>query len=71
MPQAVCPGDPLMVLPETGVVRIGGGVAQEGEQLLATKAGVLRQARGGKLWVEARQKRCGCGAPSGEGASRF
>lgn len=57
MPQAVCPGDPLMALPETGVVRIGGGVAQDGDQLLATKAGVLRQARGSKLWVEARQKR--------------
>ncbi|KAL4424272.1 hypothetical protein ABPG75_001573 [Micractinium tetrahymenae] len=55
--KGVCPGDRLMALPETGVVRIGGGVAQEGEQLLATKAGVLRRARGGKLWVEARQKR--------------
>ncbi len=47
-----------MTLPETGVVRIGGGVQQDGEQLIAVKAGVVRQApRSGKLWVEARQKR--------------
>ena len=47
-----------MALPETGVVRIGGGVQQEGERLVAVKAGVLQQApKGGKLWVEARQKR--------------
>lgn len=56
-PQGVCPGDALMALPETGVVRIGGGVQQDGEQLVATKAGLLQQARNGKLWVEARQKR--------------
>jgi hypothetical protein len=56
--QSVCPGDVLMSLPETGVVRIGGGVQQEGEVLVATKAGVVQQAKGGKLWVEARQKRC-------------
>lgn len=46
-----------MALPETGVVRMGGGVRQEGEVLVATKAGLLRTARGGKLWVEARQRR--------------
>lgn len=56
-PQGVCPGDVLMSLPETGVLRIGGGVQQDGEQLVATKAGLLQQARNGKLWVEARQKR--------------
>ncbi|KAI3424177.1 hypothetical protein D9Q98_009536 [Chlorella vulgaris] len=55
--KSVCPGDVLMSLPETGVVRIGGGVQQEGEVLVATKAGVVQQAKGGKLWVEARQKR--------------
>ncbi|KAI7838848.1 hypothetical protein COHA_007462 [Chlorella ohadii] len=55
--KGVCPGDVLMALPETGVVRIGGGVQQDGEQLVATKAGLLQQARNGKLWVEARQKR--------------
>ncbi|EFN53535.1 hypothetical protein CHLNCDRAFT_59733 [Chlorella variabilis] len=56
--KSVFPGDVLMALPETGVVRIGGGVQQDGELLVATKAGVLRrEAKGGKLWVEARQKR--------------
>lgn len=60
LPQSVFPGDVLMALPETGVVRIGGGVQQDGELLVATKAGVLRrEAKGGKLWVEARQKRWG------------
>lgn len=56
-PQPLCPGDVVMALPETGVVRMGGGVRQEGEVLLATKAGLLRTARGGKVWVEARQRR--------------
>ena len=55
--QGVCPGDVLTALPEMGVVRIGGGVQQDGEELVAVKAGVLQQARGGKLWVEARQRR--------------
>lgn len=47
----------MTALPEMGVVRIGGGVQQDGEELVAVKAGVLQQARGGKLWVEARQRR--------------
>lgn len=55
--QGVCPGDVLMALPEAGVVRIGGGVQQEGRALVATKAGVLRQERNGQLWVEARCRR--------------
>ena len=55
--QVVCPGDEVARLPETGVVRIGGGVQQEGGALVAVRAGVLRQAPSGKLWVEARQKR--------------
>ena len=57
-PQCVCPGDAVLALPETGVVRIGGGLQQEGAVLVASKAGVVRQApRTGKLWVEPRQKR--------------
>lgn len=55
--QGVCPGDVVMGLPDAGVVRIGGGVQQDGEQLIAVKTGVLQQAHNAKLWVEARQKR--------------
>ncbi|PSC74316.1 exosome complex component rrp40 [Micractinium conductrix] len=56
--KCVCPGDAVLALPETGVVRIGGGLQQEGAVLVASKAGVVRQApRTGKLWVEPRQKR--------------
>ena len=53
----VCPGDVVVQLPETGVVRIGGGLLQDGAAILAVKAGFLRAARGNKLWVEGRQKR--------------
>lgn len=47
----------VLQLPETGVVRIGAGLQQEGDRITAVKAGFLRQARGGKLWVEGRQRR--------------
>lgn len=53
----VCPGDTVLQLPETGIVRIGGGVQQDGEQLVAVKAGVARQAKSGQIWVQGRQKR--------------
>ena len=56
--QGVCPGDVLCTLPDTGVVRIGGGVAQEGGRLVAVKPGRLQQApKTGKVWVESRQRR--------------
>ena len=55
--QPVCPGDVLLHLPDTGVVRVGGGVRQEGGALVAARAGVLRRERNGKLWVETRMRR--------------
>jgi hypothetical protein len=57
--QVVCPGDTVLQLPETGIVRIGGGVQQDGERLIAVKAGVLQQSKNGQtLWVQGRQRRC-------------
>ncbi|GAB4813358.1 hypothetical protein N2152v2_000404 [Parachlorella kessleri] len=56
--KVVCPGDTVLQLPETGVVRIAGGVLQDGERLVAVKAGVLQQAKNGQvLWVQSRQRR--------------
>lgn len=55
--QHVTPGDAVLQLPKTGVVRIGSGLAQDGASLVATRPGVLQQARDSKLWVESQQKR--------------
>jgi len=41
-------------------VRIGPGLQQSGGHIVASRAGVLRAAPGGKLWLDGRQKRCGC-----------
>ncbi|KAK2076015.1 hypothetical protein QBZ16_001351 [Prototheca wickerhamii] len=45
------------VLPAEGTVRVGGGVHQSGESLVATKAGVVRRGPSGALWVSAAQHR--------------
>ena len=40
------------------MVRIAGGVLQDGERLVAVKAGVLQHAKNGQvLWVQSRQRR--------------
>ncbi|RMZ55500.1 hypothetical protein APUTEX25_000083, partial [Auxenochlorella protothecoides] len=53
----VVPGEPIASLPETGTVRVGGGVQQAGRSLIAVKAGVVQQGPGDSLWVCNRQKR--------------
>ncbi|BDA49650.1 Exosome complex component rrp40 [Coccomyxa sp. Obi] len=55
--QVVAPGDVVAVLPEQGKVKVGAGLYAEGNSLHTSKAGVLRQTKVGKLWVEGRQKR--------------
>ena len=57
--QAVGPGDRLAELPAAGQVRVGPGIQPEDNLLVASKAGVLRQTKGGKLWIEGKHKRCG------------
>ena len=56
--QIVLPGDRVAQLPAEGTVRVGGGVHQSGESLVATKAGVVRRGPSGALWVSAAQHRC-------------
>lgn len=51
------PGEKLLRLPESGVIRVGNGIADDGTFLLATRVGVLQQAKGAKLWVSGRQTR--------------
>jgi len=46
-----------MKLPDSGVLRIGTGLRDDGTSLLAVKPGVLLEAKGGKLWVSGSQKR--------------
>ncbi|KFM22428.1 Putative exosome complex component rrp40 [Auxenochlorella protothecoides] len=55
--KCVVPGEPIASLPETGTVRVGGGVQQAGRSLIAVKAGVVQQGPGDSLWVCNRQKR--------------
>ena len=46
-----------MQLPEVGIVRVGAGVQQDGDVLVACKAGVLQQSKEGKIWVQGSQRR--------------
>ena len=58
------PGDAVLALPESGELRVGGGLLLSaepsgrggggggGDALVASRAGVLRQAGGGRLWVD-------------------
>ncbi|KAK9793711.1 hypothetical protein WJX73_004354 [Symbiochloris irregularis] len=57
--QAVGPGDILLELPATGQVRVGAGIqpSGEGDTLVASRAGVLKQTKAGKVWIEGRLKR--------------
>ena len=51
------PGDRVAALPTGGELRVGPGLAADGDWLATARAGVLRRAKGGKLWVEGRAKR--------------
>eukprot|EP00898_Chlorokybus_atmophyticus_P005746 jgi/Chlat1/6172/Chrsp41S05715 len=54
----VVPGDVVQAVPnKASVLRIGAGLMQMGDHIVATKAGVVRQTKQGKLWIEGRQKR--------------
>lgn len=53
----VCPGDSLVKLPESGKVRVGSGISVVDGHLVTSKCGIARQTKGGKYWVESRQKR--------------
>jgi exosome complex component RRP40 len=55
--QYVVPGDQVFKLPESGVVRVGTGLRDDGIQLIASRPGLLQQSKNGKLWVFGRQKR--------------
>ena len=55
--QYVVPGDKVFQLPESGVVRVGTGLRDDGNSLLASRPGVLLKSKAGKLWVFGQQKR--------------
>jgi exosome complex component RRP40 len=55
--QAVCPGDEVTRVPDAGELRLGAGLRPRGDAIASLKAGVLRQTKSGKLWVETRQRR--------------
>ncbi|GAQ81548.1 Exosomal 3'-5' exoribonuclease complex subunit Rrp40 [Klebsormidium nitens] len=56
--QIVAPGDIVLDLTQAGkLVRIGGGLQQDGTSLVVTKAGRLRHTKPSKYWVEGSQRR--------------
>eukprot|EP00897_Mesotaenium_endlicherianum_P000773 jgi/Mesen1/10697/ME000090S10158 len=57
--QVVIPGDAVVDLNENAgrTLRVGGGLQQEGDVVVATRAGIVRSARNGKLWIESSFKR--------------
>lgn len=54
--EVVIPGDILGTIDSTTSVRLGQGLFRSGENIIATKAGVLRKLND-RLWVESVQKR--------------
>ena len=56
-PQVLGPGDAVAALPENGEVRVGTGVIAEEGFLRTVRAGVPRQTKAGKIWLEGRSKR--------------
>uniref|UniRef100_A0A7S0QLZ0 Ribosomal RNA-processing protein 40 n=1 Tax=Pyramimonas obovata TaxID=1411642 RepID=A0A7S0QLZ0_9CHLO len=57
--QVVAPGDTVLELPKEGdqVVRIGGGLQQIGDVVVATRAGAVRNTAQGQYFIEGSQKR--------------
>jgi exosome complex RNA-binding protein Rrp4 len=54
--QVVLPGDKIGSISSTKTIRLGQGLWQDNETIIATKAGFLR-SKGEKYWVENSQKR--------------
>lgn len=52
------PGDVVQAVPATGQLRLGPGLITHGGNVVANRSGVMRQGKGGQLWLEGRQKRC-------------
>jgi exosome complex component RRP40 len=56
-PRIVLPGDVIEVNSESTIV-LGPGLRQEGDDVVATKAGILYHLEvGNRYWVESNQKR--------------
>lgn len=55
--KGVGPGDVIATLPTSGEVRISVGLRLEGGYVVSNRSGVLHQMKGGKVWVEGRQKK--------------
>lgn len=51
------PGDIILELPQSGKVRVGGGIQLSDGYAAAAKAGRLQQTNKGKLWMKGRQKK--------------
>ncbi|KAI9264916.1 exosome complex component RRP40-like protein [Phascolomyces articulosus] len=55
-PRIVIPGDIINEATEKNIT-LGPGLRQEGEHIVATKAGILKHLSPGKWWIESNQKR--------------
>jgi len=61
----VVPGDVVgRITAEQEVLRLGGGLVQDNENVIATKAGILRFKAPNKYWVENTQRRVRCSQSS-------
>lgn len=47
-----------MRLPESGVVHVGAGIQQQGDELASVRLGTLERTKAGSVWVASNQKRC-------------
>ncbi|KAI8136905.1 hypothetical protein BJV82DRAFT_661645 [Fennellomyces sp. T-0311] len=63
--RVVIPGDVIAEATES-TITLGPGLRQDGEHIVATKAGVLRHLSPGKWWIESNQKRIKYVASTGE-----
>jgi exosome complex component RRP40 len=58
----VVPGDVIgrLTATQTTTIRLGQGLIQDGDTIIATKAGILRFRAPDKYYIEASQKRVRC-----------
>lgn len=55
--QIVIPGTIIGSLDISGTIRLGPGLIQDHDNVIATKAGILRSKNSQKYWIENSQKR--------------
>mmetsp|Transcript_23667 Transcript_23667/g.65640 ORF Transcript_23667/g.65640 Transcript_23667/m.65640 type:complete len:241 (+) Transcript_23667:223-945(+) len=55
--KVVLPGDRVLPIPDSGYIRVGPGLHQQGDFLLSSKPGLVKETSTGKVWMQGIQKR--------------